>query len=63
LILHGDRDEVVPHEHGRRLFDAAPEPKTFYAIPGARHNDTYLVGGEAYWRVWEEFLRRLPPRT
>ena len=56
LVLHGDRDEVIPFDHGRRLFEAGPEPKTFYAIPGAHHNDTYLVGGEAYWRVWREFL-------
>ncbi len=61
LILHGDQDEVVPLVHGRRLFETAPEPKTFYAIPGAHHNDTYIVGGEPYWRVWQEFLDRLRP--
>jgi hypothetical protein len=61
LILHGDQDEVVPFVHGRRLFEAAPEPKTFYAIPGAHHNDTYIVGGEPYWRAWREFLDRLGP--
>ncbi len=56
LVLHGDRDEVVPFAQGRRLFEAAPEPKRFFAIPGAGHNDTYLAGGEAYWGVLEEFL-------
>lgn len=56
LVAHGDADEVVPFEHGRAVFEAAPEPKTFFSIPGARHNDTYLVGGEAYWRAWERFL-------
>jgi fermentation-respiration switch protein FrsA (DUF1100 family) len=56
LVVHGDRDEVVPFAQGRRVFDAAPEPKRFYAIPGASHNDTYLVGGDAYWRVLAEFL-------
>jgi len=60
LILHGDADEVVPHEHGRRLFEAAPGPKAFYTIRGARHNDTYLVGGDDYWRAWKEFLGKLP---
>jgi fermentation-respiration switch protein FrsA (DUF1100 family) len=62
LVLHGDRDEVVPFAQGRRVFDAAPEPKRFYAIPGASHNDTYYVGGEAYWRALGEFLDGLPPR-
>lgn len=59
LILHGDADEIVPHEHGRRLYNEAPEPKTFYTIPGAHHNDTYLVGGNDYWRAWKEFLDRI----
>jgi hypothetical protein len=62
LVLHGDRDEVVPFAQGRRVFEAAPEPKRFYAIPGASHNDTYYVGGEAYWRALGEFLDGLPPR-
>jgi hypothetical protein len=59
LVLHGDRDDVVPFAHGQRLFAAANEPKTFYTIPGASHNDTYLVGGEPYWQAWERFLGSL----
>jgi hypothetical protein len=56
LVLHGDRDDVVPFTQGRRLFDAAPEPKRFFAIPGASHNDTYLVGGDAYWKALGGFF-------
>lgn len=56
LVLHGDSDEVVPHEHGRRLFEAASEPKAFYTITGARHNDTYMAGGAGYWNTWKSFL-------
>jgi fermentation-respiration switch protein FrsA (DUF1100 family) len=56
LVLHGERDEVVPFAQGRRLFEAAPEPKRFYAIAGAGHNDTYIVGGAAYWHAVSEFL-------
>jgi fermentation-respiration switch protein FrsA (DUF1100 family) len=55
LILHGDADEVVPYAHGRDLFAAAPEPKAFYTIAGAHHNDTYLAG-PAYWDAWRRFL-------
>ncbi|MBI4611189.1 MAG: alpha/beta hydrolase [Candidatus Rokubacteria bacterium] len=61
LILHGDADEVVPHEHGRRLFEAAPEPKAFYTIRGAHHNDTYLVGGRDYWAAWARFIGSVFP--
>jgi fermentation-respiration switch protein FrsA (DUF1100 family) len=56
LVVQGDRDEIVPPAQGRRLFEAAPEPKRYYAIPGAGHNDTFYVGGEAYWRTIADFL-------
>ena len=59
LILHGDRDEVVPYEQGRRLFAAAGEPKTFHAVRGAGHNDLALVGGAPYFEAWSRFLARL----
>jgi fermentation-respiration switch protein FrsA (DUF1100 family) len=61
LVLHGDRDEVVPFAQGQRLFEAAPEPKRLFAIPGAGHNDTYVVGGPAYWKAIADFLDGLPP--
>jgi uncharacterized protein len=63
LVLHGDRDDVVPFAQGKRVFEAAPEPKRLFAIPGASHNDTYLVGGEAYWSAIAAFLDGLRPRT
>ena len=56
LILHGDRDEIVPFEQGRRLFEAANEPKIFHTIRGAHHNDTFVAGGRAYFDVWARFL-------
>ncbi|HSD50007.1 MAG TPA: alpha/beta fold hydrolase [Candidatus Methylomirabilis sp.] len=59
LILHGDQDDVVPYEQGRRLFEAANEPKTLYTIPGARHNDTYIVGNRPYFAAWARFLEGL----
>jgi pimeloyl-ACP methyl ester carboxylesterase len=60
LVLHGERDEVVPFAQGRRVFEAAPGPKHFFAIPRAGHNDTYLVGGDAYWDAVRDFLETLP---
>ena len=56
LVLHGDRDEIVPFSHGKTIFDKAPEPKKFFAIPGASHNDTYIVGGENYFQQLKEFV-------
>lgn len=59
LVLHGDRDDVVPYEQGRRLFEAANQPKTFFTIRKARHNDTYIVGDRPYFDAWARFLRGL----
>jgi fermentation-respiration switch protein FrsA (DUF1100 family) len=56
LLLHGDADEVVPFRHGKAIFAAAAEPKTLVRIPGGRHNDTWEVGGAAYWEAWARFL-------
>ncbi len=56
LFLVAQRDEIAPPTQGRELFERAPPPKTLYVIPDAGHNDTYVTGGEAYWREWERFL-------
>jgi fermentation-respiration switch protein FrsA (DUF1100 family) len=58
LVVHGSQDGIVPIVLGRRLFQAAPEPKTFYEIPGADHNDTYLVGGKAYFQRIRETIHK-----
>ncbi|OGQ80546.1 MAG: hypothetical protein A3F90_16525 [Deltaproteobacteria bacterium RIFCSPLOWO2_12_FULL_60_19] len=58
LILHGDRDEVVPFDQGKQVFAAAPEPKEFYTIAGSHHNDTYVVGGDAYFATIKDFIEK-----
>lgn len=57
LFIHGNEDEIVPYEHGRRLFEAATAEKEFYTIEGAHHNDTYLVGGREYFDRFKKFVR------
>lgn len=44
LLIHGEADRVVPTRFGRRLFEAANEPKTARFIPGAGHNDLHAYG-------------------
>jgi hypothetical protein len=52
LIVHGEKDELIPIEMGRELFAAAPEPKTFAAIEGAGHADHYLYGSYDAIHAW-----------
>jgi fermentation-respiration switch protein FrsA (DUF1100 family) len=61
LFFHGDRDEIVDFELGRRLFRAAPEPKAFETIRGAGHNDTIQVGGRPYFERIRRFLDEVAP--
>ena len=39
LVLHGDRDRIIPISSGRDLFELAPQPKQFVTVAGAGHND------------------------
>jgi len=59
LFLVAENDEIAPPEQGRRLFDLAAAPKTLFVIPGSGHNDTYVTGGEEYWKAWVKFLGSL----
>ncbi len=40
LVIHGDQDELVPQEHGRRLFESALNPRQLEVIPGGNHQLT-----------------------
>jgi fermentation-respiration switch protein FrsA (DUF1100 family) len=57
LQSHGDRDSIVPYRIGRRLFDAANEPKRFLSLAGADHNDLH---SRAYYKEVRTFLENLP---
>jgi hypothetical protein len=60
LVMHGDQDEVIPFSQGQQLYEAGNEPKTFYPISGAGHNNTTLVGGRPYLKVIQQFIEGLP---
>ena len=59
LVVHGDRDAIVPISEGRALFDAAPEPKTFHVVGGAGHNDLVEIAAADYPAAITSWARRL----
>lgn len=63
LVIHGDRDEIVPVAHGRVLFEAAPEPKRIEIVRGAGHNDLLQAMGASYGTTIAEWARALAPAT
>jgi fermentation-respiration switch protein FrsA (DUF1100 family) len=60
LVMHGSIDEILPVGLGRQLFGAANDPKEYYEIAAARHNDTFFVGGEEYFDRIDRFASTVP---
>jgi fermentation-respiration switch protein FrsA (DUF1100 family) len=56
LILHGEQDEVIPVEMGRRVYSAANEPKRIELFRDGRHNDLFDNGA---WEKMRAFLLAL----
>lgn len=56
LLSHGTSDEIIPFSQGKRLFEAANEPKDFFEIPAAGHNDPQP--DQWYVRI-REFLKQV----
>ncbi|HXG90623.1 MAG TPA: alpha/beta hydrolase [Vicinamibacterales bacterium] len=56
LVLHGDRDSVIPYHLGTRLYEALPGPKTFVTIAGGDHNDPLPRDGAPYWTAVHAFV-------
>ena len=41
LIIHGENDNVINIELGKKVFNSAPEPKEALFISNASHNNLY----------------------
>lgn len=59
LVIHGDADEIVPFSQGWGVFLAANEPKQFWAVPAAKHNDLLDTAGPGYVTHLRVFYRSL----
>lgn len=55
LIAHSRDDDMIPFEHGQRLFAAAREPKTFFELTG-NHNEGEVLTSPAYRQALDVFL-------
>jgi fermentation-respiration switch protein FrsA (DUF1100 family) len=57
LQFHGDCDTIIPFALGKKLFDAANEPKQWVVIPGCDHNDPR---SRLFFETLDKFLSELP---
>lgn len=58
LVIHSSDDELIPYSHGKRLFEAASEPKRFLELSGG-HDSGFLVTGEEYRKGLASFVKLL----
>ena len=63
LMIHGDRDSVIPYRLGSRLYDTIREPKTFVTVRGGDHNDPLPADPDAYWSSIRRFVVNLSPSS
>jgi fermentation-respiration switch protein FrsA (DUF1100 family) len=56
LVLSGERDLSTFPADAREVFDAAPEPKSWWIYPGAAHVDLYGFAPKDYERRLLEFI-------
>ncbi|KAG6413851.1 hypothetical protein SASPL_126566 [Salvia splendens] len=64
LLLSGLQDEMVPPAHMEMLYAKAAarnQQCSFVEFPTGMHMDTWLAGGDRYWRTIQEFLEKTVP--
>ena len=60
LVIHGADDPRVPFEHGRRVYEAAPEGSTLWSPEGMGHSDAFEIAPDEFVeRVHAYFWPRL----
>ncbi len=50
LVIHGSADNYIKPEMGEALYRKAGQPKEFWLVDGAKHNQAMAVAGEEYKR-------------
>jgi fermentation-respiration switch protein FrsA (DUF1100 family) len=64
LLIAGDQDRHTRIQESQRLFEAAPEPKKLWIVPGVAHQDFHRLSPMEYERRVLDFLAHtLRPAT
>jgi pimeloyl-ACP methyl ester carboxylesterase len=57
LVVHGERDDLIPAGQGEEIASVLAGPKTWIPVRGAAHND--LLGRREVWEAMARFLAGL----
>jgi pimeloyl-ACP methyl ester carboxylesterase len=58
FFIHGDRDPYIDRSLAESLYARAGEPKSYWVVPGARHNEGLLAAPETYKERVVTFFRQ-----
>ena len=56
LMIHGEGDTYIKPEMAETLFERARQPKEFWLVEGAKHNQALQITGDEYRRRVREFF-------
>ena len=60
LIIHAERDHIIPFSEGQALFEACPAPeKQFLEVGEANHNDIFFRGMPDYMEAVKNLTQRV----
>jgi len=62
LVVHSRGDDIVPYAHGKALYDAAGEPKSFLELAGG-HNDGFVFMRPEWVAALDAFLEQAGQRA
>ncbi len=57
LVIHGEKDDIIPVAMGRAMFALASEPKEIVTFPEAGHADHYMFGSYDAINAWIDKVR------
>ena len=64
LVIHAEKDHIIPFSDGKTLFDACSAPqKTLLKIPGANHNNIFMHGLKNYLTAITELTKQTASET
>lgn len=59
LVIHGEKDPVVPVDQGKKIFFSAREPKQIWLLPDGGHGDSFFIEGGGYRQKLLDYLAHL----
>ena len=58
LVMHSPNDDIIPFILGKKVFDSANDPKTFFELRGD-HNSGFMESQPDYQQTLEKYVTRL----